>query len=83
MISKKIREIFAEKNNKMIRTIESTIYEDKLRVYRMKRANYEDELMDLENERKKIIKRKKNKKEKNKALKANTRQQLRYVVQVL
>ena len=57
----------------MIRTIENTIYEDKLRVYRMKRANYEDELVELENERKKIIKRKKNKKEKNKALKANTR----------
>ena len=57
----------------MIRTIENTIYEDKLRVYRMKRANYEEELVDLENERKKIIKRKKNKKEKNKALKANTR----------
>ena len=52
MISKKIREIFAEKNNKMIRTIETTIYEDKLRVYRMKRANYEDELVELENERK-------------------------------
>ena len=83
MIAKKIQEIFAEKNNKMIRTIESTIYEDKLRVYRMKRSNYEDELLDLENERKKIVKRKKNKKEKTKALKANTRQQLRYLVQVL
>ncbi len=40
----------------------------------MKRANYEEELLELENERKKIIKRKKNKKAKNKALKANTRQ---------
>ena len=83
MIQRKINEIFKEKEAKMMRVIEQTIYEDKLKIYRMKRANYEEELLELENERKRIIKRKKNKKEKNKALKANTRQQMRYIVQVL
>ena len=52
----------------MIRQIEQTIYDDKLRVYRMKRAEYEDELNELDKDRQKNIKRKKNKKERIKAL---------------
>lgn len=74
LISKKITEIFKDKDIKMIRTIEATIIDDKLKVYKQKRAEYEDELNDLEKERVKIIKRKKNKKEKMKALRINSRQ---------
>jgi hypothetical protein len=37
MIAKKITEIFKEKDQKMIRTIDQTITEDRLRVYKTKR----------------------------------------------
>ena len=74
LISKKITEIFKDKEQRMIRTIEATIVDDKLKVYKAKRSEYEDELNDLEKERVKIIKRKKNKKEKMKALRMNARQ---------
>lgn len=43
MIAKKITEIFKEKENRMIRTIEQTIVEDRLRVYKVKRATYDVE----------------------------------------
>lgn len=84
MISKKITEIFKEKEMKMMKTIEATIYDDRLRIYKLKRADFEDELNEIEKERQKILKnRKKNKKERNKALKANTRQTLLYAVRAL
>jgi len=67
----------------MIRTIEVTIVEDRLRIYKLKRAEYEDELNELEQDRKRIIKRKKNKKERMKLLKANTRQQIFYIAKAL
>ena len=63
LIARKIKEINKEKENRMIRTIESTIFEDKLRIYKSKRADFEEELSELEKEKQKIIKRKKNKKE--------------------
>ena len=68
IIAKKIIEDQQAKEVKMIRQIEQTIYDDKLRVYRMKRAEYEDELNELDKDRQKNIKRKKNKKERIKAL---------------
>jgi hypothetical protein len=37
MIAKKITEIFKEKEQRMIRTIETTIVEDRLKVYKQKR----------------------------------------------
>jgi len=58
----------------MIRTIEATIVEDRLKIYKLKRSEFEEELNELEAERKRIIKRKKNKKERMKLLKQNTRQ---------
>lgn len=57
-----------EKEVRMISTIRQTIYDDKLRIYNMKRLQFREEFDDLEKERLRIIKRKKNKKEKNKAL---------------
>ena len=83
LISKKITEIFREKETKMIRTIEQTIIDDKLKIYKSKRSEFEEELHDLEKERAKIIKRKKNKKERVKALKLNSRQMLCYLVRAL
>lgn len=49
----------------------------------MKRAEYEDELNELEAERKRIIKKKKNKKERMKLLKANTRTQFLFIAKAL
>lgn len=48
MIAKKITEIFKEKEQRMIRTIEVTIVEDRLRIYKQKRAEFEDELNELD-----------------------------------
>jgi hypothetical protein len=67
----------------MIRTIEATIVEDRLRIYKQKRAEFEEELAELEADRKRIVKRKKNKKERMKLLKANTRSQLVYIAKAL
>ena len=83
LIAKKITEIFRDKDQRMIRTIEQTIYDDKLKVYKHKRAHFEEELGDLEKERVKIIKRKKNKKERIKALRINARQQMCFLVRAL
>ena len=67
----------------MIRTIESTIFEDKLRIYKSKRADFEEELSELEKEKQKIIKRKKNKKERQKALKVVTQAMMLYIIRAL
>lgn len=67
----------------MIRTIEVTIVEDRLRIYKQKRADFEEELNELEQDRKRIIKRKKNKKERMKLLKENTKQQFLYIAKAL
>ena len=84
MIYKKITEIFKEKEIKMMRVIEATIYEDKLKIYKLKRAEYDEELTEIEKERQKIIRnRKKNKKERSKALKANTRASMLFLMKAL
>lgn len=67
----------------MIRTIEVTIVEDRLKIYKQKRADFEEELNELEQDRKRIIKRKKNKKERMKLLKENTKQQFLYIAKAL
>jgi hypothetical protein len=48
MIAKKITEIFKEKEQRMIRTIEATIVEDKLRIYKQKRAEFDEEINELD-----------------------------------
>jgi len=49
----------------------------------LKRAEFEEELNELEADRKRIIKRKKNKKERTKLLKVNTRQQFCFIAKAL
>lgn len=63
LIAKKITEIFKDKELRMIRTIEQTIYDDNLKIFKMKRSEFDEELTEIEKERVRIIKRKKNKKE--------------------
>ena len=83
MIQKKIKEIFKDKENRMYRTIEQTIYDDRLKVYKLKKAEYEEELAELEADKKKLQKRKKNKKEKLKLLKKNAKETLYYITKSL
>jgi hypothetical protein len=83
MIAKKITEIFKDKDTRMIRTIELTIYEDRLKVYKQKRAEYEQEFAELEAEKRKVLKKKKSKKERNKILKGIMKHQFIYIVRAL
>lgn len=46
--------------------------DDKLKYYKHYRKEFESKINDLDKERSKILRRKKNKREKNKALKKNT-----------
>jgi FKBP-type peptidyl-prolyl cis-trans isomerase len=83
MIAKKITEIFKDKDTRMIRTIEQTIYEDRLKIYKQKRAEYDQEFAELEAEKKKVLKKKKSKKERNKILKGIMKHQFIYIVRAL
>lgn len=73
VIGKKINDLFKEKEQKMIRTVEMAIYEDNHQVYTGFRKEFADKIEDLERERAKILRRKKNKKEKMKLLKTNSK----------
>ncbi len=73
VIGKKINDLFKEKEQKMIRTVEMAIYEDNHQVYTSFRKEFADKIEDLERERAKILRRKKNKKEKMKLLKTNSK----------
>lgn len=71
-IIKNIQQIFKDREAKMTDKINETIWDDKLRVYKNFRKEYESRLHELEKERSKVVKRKKNKKERNRALRRNT-----------
>ena len=62
----------------MTSTIKQTIFEDR-GVYKRNRREFDSKMQDLEKEKSKIQRRKKNKKEKMKALKANTIERLKIV----
>ena len=67
----------------MTRTIELAIYEDNHAVYTGFRKEFSDKIEELEKERAKILRRKKNKKEKMKLLKANSKAKLVFITQAL
>ena len=71
-IAKRISETFKDREQKMYQAITQTIWDDKLRIYKQYRKEHEHKLHELEKERSKILRRKKNKKEKQRALKKNT-----------
>ncbi len=83
IIGKKINDLFREKEQKMTRTVELAIYEDNHQVYTNFRKEFADKIEELEKERAKILRRKKNKKEKMKLLKANSKQKLIYITHAL
>ena len=71
-ITKRILENFKERDFKMVQAIKQAIWDDKLKVYKMYRKEYDQRLHELEKDRGKIVRRKKNKKERQKALYKNT-----------
>jgi len=73
MITKKITAIFHEKERDMIKEIYATILEDKLKIYHQERDTLDESFTDLDLERKKIAKKRKNKKERNREYVNNTR----------
>jgi hypothetical protein len=83
MIGKKINDLFREKEQKMVRTIENAIYEDNHAVYNSFRKEFTDRIEEIEKERARISRRKKNKKEKMKLLKQNSKQKLIYITTAL
>ena len=59
------------------------IYDDKLTIYKRYRKEHESRIHDLDKEKIKIQKRKKNRKEKLKALKINVKEKLLIICQVI
>ena len=68
--------MFHEREMKMINYIVKTMWDDKLYQYKKYRREFDSKLNELEKDRVKIGRRKKNKKEKNKLLRSNTQQRL-------
>jgi len=64
VIGKRINDLFKEKEQKMIWAIEAAMYEDNHAIYSGFRKEYSEKIDELEKERGKILRRKKNKKEK-------------------
>lgn len=77
-ISKKIQDLFKNRELTMTACIKQTIFEDRS-VYKKNRKEFDSKMQDLEKEKSKIQRRRKNKKEKMKALKANTIERLKIV----
>ena len=67
----------------MTQTICQTIYDDKLKVYKFFRRDFDLKISECEKERVKIQRRKKNKKEKQRALRANTIEKMAMICQVI
>lgn len=63
----------------MIRTIEQAMYENNHAIYSAYRMDFQDKLLELEKEREKLNKRKKNKKERTKLLHENNQMRLYYM----
>ncbi|CDW78052.1 UNKNOWN [Stylonychia lemnae] len=83
LIGKKINDLFKEKEMKMIRGIETAIFEDNHRIYTEKRSQYAAQLDELEKERGRITRRKKNKKDKLKQLRQNIKLKMQYITKAL
>ena len=78
VISRKIQDLFKNRELTMTACIKQTIFEDRS-VYKKNRKEFDSKMQDLEKEKSKIQRRRKNKKEKMKALKANTIERLKIV----
>lgn len=67
----------------MVEAIRQTFWDDKLKIYKNYRKEHEIKLLFLEKERLKIMKRKKNKKEKARALRNNSVERLSIICAVI
>lgn len=82
-ISRRIQEIFKKRELDMTKIIKQTIFEDRS-LYKRNRKDFDGKMQDLEKEKLKITRgRRKNKKEKMKALKANTIERLQIVCKAI
>ena len=68
----KIKDLFKKRELTMVRIIKETMEDPKQRVYKQYRREFEGKLHDLEKERQKTMRKKKNRKEKTRLLKKNT-----------
>lgn len=87
-IAKKIHDLFKDRENKKATSIKATIFEScmgnaKNSVYYKYRREHEPKINELDKERQKILRRKKNKKEKLKALRRNTIDKLNIICKVI
>jgi hypothetical protein len=79
IIGKRINDILKAKEQNMFRTIEAAMYENNHAMYNKYRVEFEEKIDILEKERGKILRKKKNKKEKIKMLHENSYQRLFYI----
>lgn len=82
-IVKNIQNAFKQREAKMVEKIIETIWDDKLRVYKLMRKDWEERLNELDKERAKITRKKKNKKEKGRQLLRNTIEKVNIICIVL
>jgi hypothetical protein len=82
-IAKKIQDLFKDRENKKAQVIKATIWDDKLAVYKKYRKEHESKIIELDRERTKIQRRKKNKKDKMRALRRNTIDRLTIICKVI
>ena len=75
-IASNIQQVFKDRELKMTERIITTMWEDKLRVYKAFRKGVEADIKDLEKDRQKLLRRKKNKKEKTRMLLKNSVERL-------
>ena len=82
-IASNIQQVFKDRELKMTERIITTMWEDKLRVYKAFRKAVEADIKDLEKDRQKLLRRKKNKKEKTRMLLKNSVERLTIMCQCL
>ena len=84
MILNMLAEDKREKEKKRIQTITQTIFDDNLKIYKQMRKDYDEEIRELEVERRKLLRKRKIKKaEKARMLLNNTRAMTLYIVRAL
>ena len=82
-ITKKIRELFLEREIRMDNSIRKTIFDDDLKIYKMFRKEQEHNIYEIDRDRIKISRRKKNKRETKKLLRLNTKEKLMMICNIL
>ena len=82
-IAMKIDTVFRNRDQRMANMIVQAIFDDKLSVYKRYRKEHDSKISELDKDKIKIQKRKKNRKEKMKALRQNCKEKLMILCQVI